>query len=604
MTTVIKDPLKADEFFMENVWDMQDREDIQDLSSDLLDAYVQILSDCLKLSFRDMRHLAREMTYHTISAFIDTAYRLKQHPCKINRINVEEFQESLTIFFSEETVQSPLHNSRTLRCNLTNLMLKSLGASPIFADINQEPQRIRLEDLNLQIAKEEPYWKLHYNVTHRIPNGVWQYIKAYFNIFRQYFSNGLTRIGYINLDKKYMMQLPDIKFVPIGLNLDEFLGSVSIDERRKLHNKIKSSFISQARKINGWELCLGGTKVNDSFLELLLSFIILKGESLLCKPNKLHEAINFCERTIADQNLKSLFSEGGWFRFNNAIIAIAGRRLRLPIIEFQTGGAFIYKIEKGFDWRSEYHDKNLSVNHYLHWGVLGNKHLDDSRIYKKVANPHLSTMKNYTKKGNSEKLLKILYTPIGLSNLYSMENWTTISSYDMLQHRKWVEEIFCYLNSVINYKLYIKIKGFGYHLFKHHEWMLFPKIKIDNCEVVYLIEGQAKNKFNYIDLHLFCGPSTTFAESMSSKVPSICLWNGNVLSVKKEHLQLFDSLNKCGLICKDKQSVAKFVLERVTQGEWFDEQLEQVREEFCSNYAFTTPNYTEFNNAVLKTLVQ
>jgi hypothetical protein len=601
----IKDSLEADAFFMEKVWDRHDRESIQTLSMELLDTYIQCLSSHLKLSFKDTNHLAREMGYHAISVFLDTTYRLRQKISRESQNNPTDFKDHLSQFFSEETVQTSMSASRILRCNLANMVLQSLGEQPIFADIKQEPEQIRLEDLELPLAKEELYWQLHYNLTERIPNGLKQYAKAYLNQLRQYFRKDIIRIGYINLDCKYMLQLPDIQFVPLELTLEEYLRPAPIDARRKLYEILKSSFIFEIGKIEDWELCLGETKVNEEFLELLLAFIILKSESLLCQTERLNQAIDYCEKALEAKKMKALFGSG-WYRFQNAVIAIAGRSLNLPIIEFQHGGAPIYQIGKGFDWGTEYHDKNLNVDFILNWGDLKCNQKENNTIYKKIANPLFHSIKKHVKKTiNNDRTVKILYTPISLSHLYSVENWLSTSSYDMLEHRKWAEKIFHYLDDEMSSecKIYVKTKNFGGTLYKNYEWMFFPEIKTKKIKVEYLSKGMSFEKMDYVDLHMFCGPSTTFAESMLKNIPSICIWDENIFSVKKHYVSLFEKLLQVGVICKDKKCVKSSIEKYFFQNKWFDEKTQKVREEFCNNFAFEIPAWEQFNNNVLVNLV-
>jgi hypothetical protein len=599
----ITDPLIADTFFMENVWQGQDREEIQNLSMDLLETYVQVLSGHLELSVLDTHHLAREMGYHAISTFLDTTYRLKQKGHSECRDKGSEFQNSLSQFFSEETVQSPMGSSRILRCNLANLILQSLGGQQMFADINQDPQQIHIEDLNLPLAKEERYWRLHYNITERIPNGVRQYSKASWNQLSQLFRNDLIRIGSINLDRKYMLQLPDIQFVPLELNLEKHLEPVFIDDRLKLHDALKSSFISKIRDIKGWKLVLEEAEYNNDFLELLLAFIILQGESLLCRTERLHQAIDFCEKAIGEKELKALFSQGGWFRFQHAITAVAGRRLGLPLIDFQHGGAGIYEIGKGFEWGDGRYDRNFFVERMLVWGDWQNKEHQSEPKYHRVFFPQfVQTVNAYSKKTRINKPIKILYSPLALSNIFPMENWLSISSYYMAQHRSWINKILGVLDEISNDRkiiLFIKIKGFGYTLFKDYPWMLFPKQTLKNVSIKYLFKGSSGQYLQYMDIHLFCGPSTTFAESMNINIPSVCLWNPELFKGKREYHSLVQQLNDFGIICFDQNQFMKSINLLINKNMWYHKNTQMVREAFCEAFASTSIDWKSSLNDTL-----
>ena len=78
MDTPINDPLKVDEFFMENIWDVNDLYNAQCFVRDLVKIYVKLLSDLIELPEKDTFHLAYEMTYMACSILVDTSYRIKK----------------------------------------------------------------------------------------------------------------------------------------------------------------------------------------------------------------------------------------------------------------------------------------------------------------------------------------------------------------------------------------------------------------------------------------------------------------------------------------------------------------------------------------------
>jgi len=195
---LIRDSQEIDDFFMERVWNFKEREIIHNFSKELLGIYTELLAKHLGLPFRDTYHLTQENGYHSISAFIDTTYRLKKYQSFSVELNDStEFRSVLDNFFSEEVVSATLGYSRNLRCNIANLILQSLGLTSLFNDNKQEPEQIQLEDLGLVITSQEKYWRLHHNLTHRIPNAVVQYSKSYWNRFQQQFSKIHMRIGLI-----------------------------------------------------------------------------------------------------------------------------------------------------------------------------------------------------------------------------------------------------------------------------------------------------------------------------------------------------------------------------------------------------------------------
>ena len=528
---------------MENVWDRQDREKLRDLTMDLLEVYGQVLADHLGLTFYDTYHLSKEMGYHAICTFIDTAYRLKYHgiPSEPESGSVRDFHDLLAEFFSEETVQAPFGHSRIVRCGLANNMLHTLGSPPKFGKIQRDPEQIRLEELELSTAPQEKYWQLHYKLTYQIPNWVVQYSRALWNRLRQRFRNNLVRVGHLLLSRKYMWQLPDIQWVSLDMDLENYLVPVHLEKRLELYGALRAKFLERVSPISGWERATGCSKMPNEFLELLLAFILLKAEPLLFQTECLHHAIDFCEQSLRTMNLKALYSLGGWFRFNNAIISAAARRLGLPIIESQFGGARFFRTER--------YSITLADFEFA-WGDLATIPSKARLNRRSVPRPQFksSSVKNKRPSGRTHR---ILYTPMGLSNLFSMENTLSQMAMDMEGHRQWVSDLFRHTEGFLEKSgsiLYIKIKGFGYTMLRNHESMLFPRIELGTVPVRYLKTGISFQFFKQMDLHIFCGPSTTFAESLALDIPSICLWNPACLEPRPIYRNLYTELDQAGII--------------------------------------------------------
>ena len=599
---LITKPLQADAFFMENVFSRQDREPVGELSRDLTNAYIVIFSKHLDLPFRDTHHLTNEMTFQAISAFIDTAYRLKQEGFSTQSVVESGFQELLSGFFSEETVRSSLGSSRILRCRLANLMLQSLGKQPLFEDINQEPRQIRLDDLELPLAKVDRYWRMHYNLSRRIPNALVQYSKAHWNRLRQWFRGDLVRIGHLIFDYKYMWQMPDIQWVPLDIDLGDFLVPVKVEKRRELYESLHDRFLAKAGALPGWERVTGLPAVPNEFLELLLALIVLKGESLLCHTKPLHQAINFCVQSLRAKNLQAIFSIGNWFRFHNAVIAVAGRRLGLPVIMFQSAADGIYINGKGFDWGDGEHDPNQYVDHQLVWGEWKHKEKQLIPKYHRVPNPAFAKSNDsFSWKNKVNRQLNVLCPLLAFSSLYSVENRLVIESYQISEHRHFVEKflsVFEDSSNIKRYKLYIKVKGFGYTLFQDHPWMLVPFFKHKNLLYNYLLRGDASQYFPYMDLICYDIPGTVFSLGLNYNIPTIILWNP-LFRPRNEFLELFEELEEVGIICRDSQLFAENLTTIIQKEYWFGPKVQRARKNFCEAYAVSSPNWKFDINKVL-----
>ena len=589
---------------MERPWGFDDREKMHNLSMDVLDLYVECLSKHLNLSFKDTYHLSHEMGYHAISVFIDTVFRLNNKgliPAGKVKQNID-FKPILAAFFSDEIVEAPLGSSRILRCKLANSILDAYGVSPFFNENQKEPEQIQLEELDLPLAPEERFWRLHYNITHRIPGYIVNHIKSYFNYLRQIFKRKLVRIGFIYIDEKRMKQLPDIKWVPLGIDIDRYLGECMVDERYTLYKTLKDDFLGKIYGLSDFQVATNRDKEPTQFFELLLSFITIKSESLICNKNLLYQATDYCEEMIEKLKLQALFSQGNWFRFQNTIIAIAGRRLNLPICEYQLGGQVLDKLGSGIDIGD---GGNKYSDHVFAWGDWDfNK--DSTPVYHRVPNPFLLHQLNaYSTHKNKREKLNVLYSPIAVSSMYSVENWLSISTYDMKEIRSTVDVAFKALDDsevVSDFNLFIKAKGFSYELFRSNEYLILPIIQLSNINVKYIVSGDVLMYLEYMDIHISCSNSTTFVYSMNYNVPTIIIWN-DVFKIKDKYLSLFDDLVKVGIVCKNPQSISENYNLISDKNYWLSEEVQNIRNKFCNYFAYTShDSNNELNDAILNIL--
>jgi hypothetical protein len=601
-------PQKVDDFFMERVWDFPVREQVHDFSMSLLDIYTQTLSKHLDLPIRDTQHLSREMGYHAISVYLDTVFRLKHKgviPAVSSDFNVD-YENILTQFFSNEIVGTSLGASRVFRCRLSNVILHTFGALSLFQDEQIEPEQIKLEDLDLPLASEEKYWRLHNNLTYRIPNYVIQHSKAYWSRLCKKFRKDLIHIGYINLDYKNMEQLPDIRWIALDIKLDNYTKAVPIEVRLSLYKVLREGFMKKAKELAGWELIVGHSNIPAAFFEMMLAFIVLKSESLLCQKEHLHQAIECCKISLQESKLQALFSIGNWFRFENAIIATAGRDLKLPVLEFQSGGRVLDKDGKGFD-SDVVSGGKYYLDHMFYWGGMDcNNDFQHHPKFHRVPYPFLLAKFNYfSKKRHNRNCINIIYTPIALSHLYSVENWLSASTYDIKEIRDYENTAFSYLDQISfkrDIKIFIKIKGFSYSIYRNRTFMLFPTADVNNISVKYLINGDVEHYFRYMDVHISCSNSTTFVYSMNYNIPTIILWQ-DVFKVKKEYSSLFDDLVEVGIICTDINLLPK-IYDKISDSKyWLSKKVQNTRNIFCATFGYTSADWKKEINTQISNVI-
>ena len=173
----------------------------------------------------------------------------------------------------------------------------------------------------------------------------------------------------------------------------------------------------------------------------------------------------------------------------------------------------------------------------------------------------------------------------------------------MKEHRNWVSDLFLYVEDCLvenNADLYIKIKGFSYTLFDGYEYMPFPSINFHKLKSQYLITETSNTYMRYMDVHVFCGPATTFAESMSFNMPTICLWDLAIFQVKKEYEELFKELQHVGIIVIDSENFHSALKSRLYTDTWWSPAVQSARRRFCNNFASHSKDWSNIlNNALL-----
>ena len=111
---------EIDEFFLSKI-NLRDKRQLHLLSLQITNEYIECLSEYLDLDVRDTHHLAKEMTYHSVCVFLDTAYRINNtNPRQASTGN--NFKNNINNFFTNSVQNMSITNSRVLRIKIANLI--------------------------------------------------------------------------------------------------------------------------------------------------------------------------------------------------------------------------------------------------------------------------------------------------------------------------------------------------------------------------------------------------------------------------------------------------------------------------------------------------
>lgn len=609
---MITDPIEADKFFMEDVWDDKDLLVVQEFTQELLDIYVNILSDYHSLPKKDIFHFAFEMTYHAISIFIDTCYRLKKvlKDYRLTLCNEKIFLDEFKHFFSSDTVDLSLGSSRILRCRLANLIALSGGYSAIFGNIGKDPQSITLDQTGVESTSKQELW-LFKRYSWRVPEKLSNLFKVCLNRQCQKRKRSLTRIGYIWLNEEYLLQLSDIRFIPLN-NIDfrNSLEQTPIEKRRAFYVALLPKVITKSGFLDGWQ-AFTDLKPSPTFLQVFLAFIVLRSEPLLCDPPKLKEAIQHCQKQIESKNVQALFSVGRWSSFPNTIVAAAGRRLGLPTILYQPSGHYgLPTLGKGFE-----KEELRAIDYYLTWGQYireSDQPLTPRCI--RVPSFHLYNLNNRGKKRqrkykNRGSYFNILYSVPGLSNLFRMENWWGCNPDFLKQHRLRVQDIFSQLELIIssnNIRLFMKVKGWDYMLYKGYEYILCPQIELKNISVEYILKSSSDNYFDYVNMHFTSSAvSTTIMQSFAYNLPTVIFWDQRMYKLNPRYQSFFNQMVEAGIVATTSQQACNCI-ERIYNDPdlWFKKEVQEIKEEYLNMFGYFNKKWRNEIGTVLNTIVK
>jgi len=597
---MINSNFDIDLFFHNNVLSKHQREEVNHLTFQFISQIAIFYSDYTKISYENSFRLIRQNTYYTISMFLDSSYRLDSNFNLFKSSHTNNSQPILNL--SNNTLNLSITNSKLFRCIIFNKLLSSLNFECFFDE--------HFEDIKPLVKKDAlPRESFIFFLLHKISlipklfSTFTSLLKYYFNLFfSSLFAQNLVRVGFINIQKRYFYLLKNIEWVELQKNVIQNTPFEFTEDSNFFYNKYLKKFL---KTIPCLELSNQFTNIvpNDSFRSLLFYLIIAKLPPSFF-DNRLLSALDFYQNYLSSLHIKFLFSQGGLqsVSFSNDLICVAASNLHIPIVDFEHGqGNYFYKIGDGWDLNDNF---PFGSNLYLNWGGLS-KEFSSFKILS-VSNPEYSNFKSSQLFNLFAKKNRILYSPITLSNLFAVENWLTISSYDMNDHRLWESNIFTatfvdpsFTKS--NLKFFIKIKGFGLSVFEKYEHFAFPQFSDFPLPISFITSGNSKDFFPYFSLHITASCSTTFANSMAFNIPTICLWDLKVFEVSEEYEYIYQILCDVGIIVHNSSDLRSSIIKFSDLDFWFSPSIQSIRRLFCDLLARNDSNWAVHLNNIFLT---
>ena len=89
--------------------------------------------------------------------------------------------------------------------------------------------------------------------------------------------------------------------------------------------------------------------------------------------------------------------------------------------------------------------------------------------------------------------------------------------------------------------------------------------------------------------------STSLLETMAANIPSLIFWNPKYYELSDEAKPYFDAFYKIGIMHYDPKSLAKKLndIYKDTNAWWNQSEIQNVRKEFCNNFALTSNDWLE-----------
>ena len=237
--------------------------------------------------------------------------------------------------------------------------------------------------------------------------------------------------------------------------------------------------------------------------------------------------------------------------------------------------------------------------------IWGGFHRLDQKYFFKVSNPAIGKIKDKKKIHNKT----IMFSVASSSLIYEAEVKKSLTGSKFHDHSKKIDKLIQYIID-LNYfeNVYIKVKGFGFKLFKNYEYFLVPFLnknhKPKNNKVQYLTEGQAEEYYNFIDLHVCDSLSTTLINSISANQPTIAFMDTDIYQIKKEYKELYSKLKYLGIIIEKEIDVKHSIKEIILKKNWNSKNFQLVRKEFTENFHYSEEKRIQNLNDLLVKIIK
>jgi hypothetical protein len=570
------------DFFLAEEWSKKDIQKLQNIKAKILKEFIKISSENNNLSYDETNILIKINSNKSIASFLDIFTRANKYVLK-NKVTTTITKTNQQKILNNPLFKKNLGDSLDLRYLIFKEILKINNIS--CPKLTQ--QKIRLyksSDLKVKITKKEFFW--------RILNKL-KKLTISKKAKHQAISKLSHKIGYLDIDTRIL----DIK----GIN---FIKVPKINFKSKENKKQKIKFFYKYNKIfyNSLKHSFKNLKFfkinfNQELSDLLLIILLEKNCEIILNKKLISKFVNYYQKFYYKNKIQFLLHQNEWSnRIAPALAAIAAKRNGLTLLGMQNnGGGCIYERGYNLDWNGKASDPNNFSDYFFVWSDWAFK---KNSYVNYIKNPsiNLSYKKNLYKKKfcfNSikKKKLNFLFSPTSLSSLFEIHCTYGLTSSKMYKHRQFINNFFLYLDnhlSNIEITIYIKLKGFGETIFENQEWMFYPFMNLKNIKIKYLKEGLSEDYFDYMDLHIIDGPSTSLANSINYNIPFITIWNKKIFKARKEYFSIFNQLKKNNLICEDKKLFIKIINKKYYYNFFYNKKLIAVKKIFCNFFVNTS----------------
>lgn len=261
-----------------------------------------------------------------------------------------------------------------------------------------------------------------------------------------------------------------------------------------------------------------------------------------------------------------------WFREKFKFFAAEAVSKGAKFIEFQHGGGF------GFSLAIPSERLSLEKDVFYSWGWS----LEGNSKIKPLPNPYLSGLKNNHLQRLDTVLLVSAFMPRYHYRFHSNLFPEDIAKY-FLDKRLFLSKLNKDIRGRLLYRPYFYDYGWKEEISLKG---VFPDIK-------FMPKGRLVDWMKKVKLVVIDHPHTSFLEALTINVPSIFYWDHSVCLMRDDAEEYFDSLRKAGILYKNPENAAEKVNEVCSDPMkwWLSRDIQQVRQDFCNRYAYTSKDW-------------